>query len=263
MISKELKTLIDFAIGDGHIANYMYSSGKRNGKGSFHYKIEQSIKQKDYFLHKKEKLESLGFTGKMRENKKVLKGKEYTTISFELHVNDYIKTAAKWIINKKRKAIDKHLLSVLDAESLAYWYMDDGSANKSCKSSSSPGNGFRYYYTYPVPKLSQIRLYTYAFTLEENTLIVEWLKNRFDLEFNIINGTRDGPYLKTSALEQRKKFIDVVKPYIIPSMTYKIDGVLSYNGISPITVYRKRLSEETPTDNAEEDAIVQGQAEPA
>lgn len=258
MISVELKMLIDFVLGDGSIHNYMYSSGKRNGNGTYIYKLEHSIKQKEYLWHKIGKLERLGFTGHFRENKKVLKGKEYTTLSYVLHNNEYIKQASKWVLNKNRKTIDKHLLSVLDARSLAYWYMDDGSSNKTNKSSSSPGNGYRYYYTYPVSKLSQIRLYTYAFTLEENNLIVDWAEKKFGIIFKIIDSKRDGYYLKISDFENRKRFIETVKPFIIPAMLYKIDGILSYEGIKPIDIQRKRLNEGTPTDNSEEDATVQG-----
>ena len=257
MISKELKTLIDFCIGDGCVQNHRYSSGTRNGEGGYYYKLEQSIKQLDYLNHKVDRLESLGFTGLIRKNKKVLNSKEHTTISYQVHINEYIKQCYKWIMNNNRKSIDKHLLSVLDAESLAYWYMDDGSANKESKSSSSPGNGYRYYYTYAEPKLSQIRLYTYAFTEEENILIINWAKEKFNLNFLLVNGNRDGFYLKLSQLDERKKFIEVVKPYIIPSMEYKITGLLSYNGVAPIDTYRKRLNEKTPTVFTEEDATVQ------
>jgi hypothetical protein len=254
MISNELKYAIEFVIGDGHLKKY---------DRSFHYKLEHSTKQKDYFLHKCGILESIGFTGLYRENVKVINSKEYHTLSFTAHVNDIIKTAYKWVDNNGRKSIDKRLLSVLDGRSLAYWYMDDGSASMENKSSSSPKNGFRYYYTYPVRKLSQIRLYTYAFTEQENSLIIDWAKSNFDLNFNMVHGTRDGIYLKLSKLEERKKFIAIVKPHIIQSMQYKIDGVLSYDGIKPIDVCRKRLSEETPTDFSEGDATVRGRVEPA
>ena len=180
MISDRIKYLLDFCIGDGHLGKYMYSSGVRGGEGSYHYKLTHSKKQREYLFHKIGILNKLGFTGRLDEYEKSLNGKKFPMCEYNVHSDDDIKAAFKHIINKGRKAIDKHLLSIFDARSLAYWYLDDGSPNKTSKSSSSPGNGFRYYYTYPVPKLSQFRLYTYSFTLEEQNLIVGWMKEKFD-----------------------------------------------------------------------------------
>ena len=246
MIENErVQTLVEFAVGDGHIQKY----------NSYHYKIEHSTKQRDYFNHKRDILLDLGFTGWERENQKVVKGKEYHTVSFCLHVDDDIKTAYKYVINKGRKAIDNKILRSFGARALAYWYMDDGTASKSCKSSSSPGNGIRYYYTYPKPKISSLKLYTYAFTVEENNLILKWLKNKFDINAFVYISKRDGPFIKISKREEREKFIDTVEPYVIPSMRYKVEGLQSYKGISPINVRQKRLSEEAPE---KEDATVYG-----
>jgi hypothetical protein len=263
MISDRIKYLIDFCIGDGHLANYMYSSGTRNGQGSFVYKLTHCYKQREYLFHKIRILENLGFTGRLNEYKKSLNGKLFPMYEYTLHSDDDIKAAHKHIINKGRKAIDKHLLSILDARSLAYWYLDDGSSNKTNKSSSSPGNGFRYYYTYPIPKLSHFSLYTYSFTLEEHALIIEWLQNKFDIGATLVNAKRDGLYIKISELSERQKFINIIEQYVPVSMKYKIDGVLSYSGIEPIKIEKKfiihgeRPNDETPTDLSEEDAMAQ------
>lgn len=253
-MDEQVKVLIDFALGDGHIQKY---------GGSYHYKLEHSTKQTEYFRHKVDVLKSLGFTGKERINEKVLGGKLHHTISFVVHVNDAMKTAYKYIVNNGRKSIDKKLISSLDAKTLAYWYMDDGSADKSSKSTSSPGNGYRYYYTYPIPKLSKMRLYTYNFTNDEQKLIQNWLVEKFNINSNLVTSKRDGTFIAVNKLEDRENFINTIKPYVIPSMNYKISGLLSYSGIAPIDICRKRLSEETPNDSVEDEAIVQGLAVPA
>lgn len=253
-MNEQVKVLIDFALGDGHIQRY----GTK-----YHYKLEHSIKQMDYFRHKVDILKSLGFTGWERKNEKVVKGKLYYTVSFNLHINGAIKTAYKYIINKGRKAIDRKLLKIADDRTLAYWYMDDGSANKTHKNTSSPGNGYRYYYTYPKPKLSKIRLYTYAFTFEEQLLIQKWLLSEFKIDSRLVHSKRDGIFIVVSRLEDRKQFIKTIKPFIISSMEYKISGLLSYQGIKPTNVCRKRLSERTPTNKVKGEATVQGLVEPA
>lgn len=255
MISDRLKYLIDFCIGDGHISYY-------DSRRSYIYKLEHSIKQKDYFLHKCTILENLGFSGRYNEYIKILNGKEYKTLCFVLHIDDDIKSAYKWIINKGHKEIDNHLLSIMDDRTLAYWFMDDGSSNKISKSSSLPGNGYRYYYTYPVVKIQKFSLYTYQFSYKTQELITDWLYNKFNILANIQRSNRDGYYIDITKMEQKQRFIDVIKKYIIPSMQYKINGLLSYKDIKPISIYRKRLNENAPL-NKEDDATVQGTFEPA
>ena len=259
MISNRVKYLIDFCIGDGHIH---FTPGIKGGH--YAYVMTHCYKQRDYLRHKADILESLGFTGHWSDSERALNGKMFKQSTYALHVDPDLSTAYKYLINKGRKAIDKNLLSVMDERTLAYFYLDDGSPNKSNKSSSSPGNGFRYYYTYPIQKLSQFRLYTYSFTLEEHRLLQSWFYEKFDIEAHLVTGTRDGLYLKISTLEDRNKFINLVKPYIPECMKYKIDGTLSFFGIKPIKIEKKeidthgeRLSEETPTDDSEGDAIVQ------
>jgi hypothetical protein len=255
MISNRLKYLIDFAIGDGHIAKY---------EGKFHYKLEHSTKASEYFYHKVGILKELGFTGLERTNERVLGGKVHHTISFVVHIDDDIRTAYKYVVNDGRKRIDKHLLKNLDARSLAYWYMDDGSANKSRYSTSSPCNGYRYYYEYPIPKVQCLSLYTYQFPLEEQELIQEWLLKNFDIHTTLVNSRGVGYYIKASKLEDKQTFVETVKPFIIPSMQYKIEGLFSYTGIKAINVHRKRLSEKAPqvVDEATVHSLV-GTAEPA
>lgn len=259
MISNRVKYLLDFGFGDGSI-NFIHGSKG----GHYSYKLTHSVKQLDYLQHKMGILEDLGFTGHFYQYTRVLNGKEYGVCDYALHVDPDIATAHKYLINKGRKAVDKHLLSVMDARSLAYWYLDDGSPNKTNKSSSSPGNGFRYYYTYAVPKLSQFRLYSFCFTREEHDLLRDWFYEKFNISVLYVNCKRDGLYLKIANLDDRKRFIDVVSPFIPNCMSYKIDGLLSYSGIEPIKVEKKeicihgeRLNEETPTDLSEDDAIVQ------
>ena len=213
MISNRIKYLLDFCIGDGHLGRYMYSSGSRGGEGGYHYKLTHSFKQREYLMHKIGILTKLGFSGRLDEYEKSLNGKLFPLCEYIVHIDPDIKTAYKYIINKGRKAIDKHLLRIFDARSLAYWYLDDGSPNKTTKSSSSPGNGYRYYYTYPVQKLSQMRLYTYSFSFQEQSLIKDWLKEKFDINASLVNG-RDGMYIKVCDINERKKFISTIESYV-------------------------------------------------
>lgn len=93
--------------------------------------------------------------------------------------------------------------------------MDDGSLviDSSYKSNKK--------YIFP-----RISIYTQSFSLEENLILINHIKSKFDIEFKL----HSTPYGKKYNLEINKrneilKFINVVKPYVelIPDMTYKIN----------------------------------------
>ena len=93
------------------------------------------------------------------------------------------------------KRVNKEFISDIDAMGLAIWYMDDGYVTKnSCIFS------------------------TCSFTLEEQNLLAELLLDKFGLHFTV--GKHDNSmYLHASDFP---KFVEIVKPYVIPSMQYKL-----------------------------------------
>lgn len=101
----------------------------------------------------------------------------------------------------------KNVLHLLDEISLAYWYMDNGSRRN-----------------------NSLVICTDSFTYEEHEMIVEMFKNKFNVNAEIRNIYNTNPKTKTKTLAYRismnskdsEKFFDLVAPYIIPSMRYKI-----------------------------------------
>lgn len=83
----------------------------------------------------------------------------------------------------------------IDALGLAIWYMDDGYVTKnSCIFSSC------------------------SFTVEEQEILSKVLLDKFDLHFSI--GKNDNSmYLHATDFS---KFVEIVKPYIIEDMQYKL-----------------------------------------
>jgi hypothetical protein len=97
--------------------------------------------------------------------------------------------------------------SLLTARGLAYWFQDDGSADRS-----------GYY------------LYTNSFSYDDVNLLVTVLKNNFDLNCSIhVRKTKITIqhliYIKGDSAE---KFANLVRPFIVPSMMYKLQLRGSY-----------------------------------
>lgn len=230
MIPRELKIIIDFTMGDGWI-------GIKPGRQNAIMRIEHSEKQIDYAKYKEQKLIDIGLP--VRSGLYIVKsGKNIGKAYYRIDVNQHplLSTAYKWTYNKGRKAIDKTLLKQLNAESLAYWFMDDGSA-KLVKYNQK--GDVRYYFN--SPKIGAFKFSNQSFTFEENQLFVDWLFESFEIKARVTNN--NGFEVFISDTKNKQKFLNVIKPYIIPGMDYKIMYPLTFNGIGYRIVQRERLSE--------------------
>jgi hypothetical protein len=230
-IPKDIKLLIDLTLGDGYI-------GLKSNKYTT-MRIEHAIKQKAYAQHKERLLTDAGFNVLSREltieNGKNA-GKSYYRI--DIHGDNRLATAHKHIYNKGRKFIDKHLLRDLDILSLAYWFMDDGSAKLSHYNLKKDQKVI-----YELPKIGVYKFSHCGFTFDENKLFCDWLKYKFNIDAMVI---KHGKFYVSAiyTISAKDRFRYLIEPYIIPSMYYKIMFPHSFSGI-PFT---KTLRNITVTD---------------
>jgi hypothetical protein len=106
-------------------------------------------------------------------------------------------------------------LQSLNEQGLAIWYMDDGHL---CKSKNFNKSGIRRIYR------REVKLSTCGFTKDENELLKNFLKQRFDLDFNLkLHSESSQLYLLNGGAATALKLFDIIGPYIVPSMMYKID----------------------------------------
>ena len=99
-----------------------------------------------------------------------------------------------------RKVIIGDMLNQLNSRSLATWICDDGSYDN---------------------RQGYIILCTNAYSLEEHQLIKKIFNDKFGLDPTI--GFRDGKYYYLRFKQSdSKRLIGLIKPYIQPSMKYKI-----------------------------------------
>lgn len=220
-IPEDVKLILDLTIGDG----YLGLSGNTEYPK---YRCEHSIKQKEYADHKNQLLKDAGYKTNYRiitSNNPRQFGKQYCRL--DIYGDQRLKTARKYLYNKQIKTVDKKLLGQLDERSLAYWFMDDGSAKTVERSADR--NIVRVYES---RKTHSYKLSTNCFSLGENELIRAWLLDRFSVESTISKSpSNSGFFLYIAQTESKDVFRNTIKDYILPSMEYKIACPHSFVGI--------------------------------
>jgi ubiquinol-cytochrome c reductase cytochrome b subunit len=130
----------------------------------------------------------LGIKGKLR---KVVRFHTWTYTSFNwIH--------ELWYIDNK-KCVPLNISEYLTPLALAIWIMDDG-----CK----VGKG--------------LKLSTNSFTYEECLRLVDALYNNFNLKASIQSAGAENQYIIYIWNQSMKNLCEIVSPYIIPEMKYKI-----------------------------------------
>lgn len=135
----------------------------------------------------------------------------YTKLREELYPNGVKTVSQKWL--------DK-----ITPKGLAFWFMDDGN-----------NSGV---------------LATNSFSYEECKLIKDWLKDKWNMEVTIEHqkGKSGVQYVIYFTSSAKKILYNLIKPYIIPEMTYKIQG----------WILKSRELRETPEmDNPEPNLLLE------
>lgn len=169
----------------------MLGDGYMRCKNNAHLQITHSIHQKDYVDWKYSVLNNCVLTPpKSYKGNGKRVGYRFFTASMPCFTSIY----HQFYINKK-KIIPLDL--ELNARIMAVWYMDDGSlCDKSC-----------YLNTQVFPEQEQLLLGRLLFRYFGLTVSRDQDKQYYRLRFNV---------------KESKKFVDIIRPYIIPSMAYKI-----------------------------------------
>lgn len=214
MTKEERAILIGLCLGDGHInVRNRIKDGKYKYESS-ELRIVHSIKQHSYCVHKAELVRRIlggSFTVKTyHHSPPSMKGKKFKMSGFSKS-NKYWKQIKKWLYPNGKKTFTRELLNKCNAHSLALFYMDDGHLrvhrNKDGFISSC-----------------QIDISTMC-SKEEAETIIDWIKDSFDVQFNLGFDKRcseGNQYFIRCNTKEARKFGILVQPYIIDSMKYKI-----------------------------------------
>jgi len=199
LTNSQKQLLIGSVLGDGTIA--------RQGA----YSCSHSIKQTVYHKHKRDALASI-HSGKFQHathKAQGVDGEHHESLHFTTGCNKFC-TELRKIYYPSGKKIFPHtfLMKNMTVEALAYWYMDDGTARWDS----------RY-----VSNSSGSQIITLGYSNEEQHLMRQLFEEKFNLQSKIIYRKEKKGYVQTFPTTETPKLFSLIRPYIIPSMLYKVD----------------------------------------
>ena len=135
-------------------------------------------------------------------------GKVYTSHRFYCVANSDVEEILTKFYKTGKKVITQEILDNLTDFSLAVWYMDDGGTYWRVDKIERGLN--------PAPG---VKLCTDSFSREENLMICNWLKNKYNIN-SYIESSRGRVQVNADSVE---RFLNIIKPHVIPPMLYKAD----------------------------------------
>lgn len=201
-MKKEHKSiLISLIIGDG----CLYVKKDLRFANSWHSKliIKHSVKQLEFLNYKVSLLHSI-FGGKHPDIVNINNNGFPGIVATKS--NKYFRVLKKFIYKNGKKNITKNILNFLTPQGLAIWYMDDG--NLSLKKRDGKVHA------------RELFLNTHL-SVEENQVIIDYFSEKWGINFTQVKN--NGLYRLRCGTKEAAKFIEIIKPYIVPSMLYKID----------------------------------------
>ena len=182
------ETLVGLLLGDAHLET-------QNDGRTYRVKCEYSIEHADYSHHLYNIFREWIFTPPQLKHDAT-----HNNIWFQTVSHSAFRYFAHQFYEKKQKCVPKLIHRFLTARSLAYWFMDDGSI----KSRESKG----------------VLLNTQCFIQNDVQRLVKCLEKRFELEASP-RKQKDGVQIYISG-KSYERFREIVDPYVIPAMRYKI-----------------------------------------
>ncbi len=192
--------LVGMVLGDGHLQVSKDTRYKNSWKNIF--VVKHSEKQRDYIRYKAELLHK--HLGGKKPQVHEINNNGFP--GYVLYKSDkYFRHLYRRMYKDRIKVITRKVLEMLTDEGLAIWYMDDGSL--CAKKRGGKIHAFDLF------------LNTYC-SEEECQEIVKFFKERYGIKFTV--SKNKGKFRVRCGTKEARKFIEIVKPYIIPSMLYKV-----------------------------------------
>lgn len=192
----------------GSLLGDCHGEKRKNGTGT-RFSFYQEGSHEDYLLYLHKLISNLGYCNSnipKIQTRLGNKGKLRKIIRFSTWTYDIFNPIYdKWYINKK-KILPNDIDIYLTPLALAIWIMDDGGKlNNGLKIAS---NNFNY---------------------NEHLILINILKNKYNLDVSIIKSGYKNQYNLYFNTNSMSNLINIVKPYIHPSMKYKLITKLNPN----------------------------------
>ena len=192
--------LLGMILGDGYI----------NKHGGLH--IEHSLKQEEYVIWKNNLISKI-FKDQDGRRKLFYRNRldkrtnnVYSQVSCHKQ-HKYLKQLRRWVYTPE-KTFSRKILDYLTPEAIAIWFMDDGN--------------LRGYISKKTNKIAsiQVSLYTHC-PFEEAEVVRDYFLEKWGIEFKLYRHKE--LYYLCADTANGNKFLDLVRPHVIPSMSYKVD----------------------------------------
>lgn len=187
LVKKQREILIGLMLGDGHLET-------QNKGRTYRLKVEQSIRHKKYVDWLYENFKEWVLT-KPKINS------SSNSMFFNTVSHGSFRFYAQQFYQDRKKIVPKQIYKWLTPLALAVWYMDDGSI----KSSKHKGKIIN----------------TQCFSKQEVKFLQKCLEERFFIK-SILRKQKGNTWQLYLLSETINKFYQIVKPYILPSMRYKL-----------------------------------------
>jgi recombination protein RecA len=193
--SHQIDVIIGSLLGDAGLE--CRSTGVKNPVTA-RFRVHHGIKQKEYVLWKYEILKEF-VSKEPREISWSNPKRNLQEISCYFHTKSTKELGIlyHWFYKNGVKILPKEIFNLLTPLIIAIWFMDDGSNNG-----------------------ESLTINTHGFSKEDQARIVNYLQDSFSIKATIV---RDRTKWKIAiGRHDYQKFLSIIEPYIIPSMTYKI-----------------------------------------
>ena len=193
---KQMEILAGSLLGDAYISK----------RGAI--QIEQGENQKDYLFWKHKELKTI-VSGKISKVSRKKNG--LTHFSYRFFSKQYFRPWRKVMYRSGRKIIPASVLELITALSLAVWYMDDG-----CKKNNY-----------------SVIISTDGFSVASLKKLRAMLQEKWFINTRIVFKTTAGKKYRrlTIGSYDLVRFFELIRPYIIPNMKYKISDPVTTRSI--------------------------------
>jgi hypothetical protein len=203
---RKMQFITGMVLGDGCITVL------KNRPNSLQLSFKHCERQKDYLIHKRDLLASLYSSANITPDHTITRGKPFTSYRFRISkANDEVLTELRNELygNGKRKFAKECTWNRLDAEGLAFLYMDNGSLGYVPSSSK-------------VSKIVSANLVlALCYPLDQAEMAASILNEKFGVNFKTYKEAENSYSLRL-ATKCFEKFKSIVEPYFVPCMAYKI-----------------------------------------
>lgn len=191
LTNKQRELIVGLILGDGHL--------ETQNTRTYRLKVEHSIKQKDYVDWLYQNLrEWVNQDPKARVKDSF--GKSMTSYGFTTYTVGSLRFYAQQFYSRKKKIIPVRIEKLLTPQALAIWFMDDGSWKSN------------RHKTYIIHSL--------GYGKSELILVIKALNKKFGIKAGVHRQyDKWRIYIYSDSAE---KFKQLITPYIIPSMKYKL-----------------------------------------